>query len=125
MKALQLASEYANGSVVITVAGELDLATRPDLCDYVHHILNIHADTVIIDLAGITFIDACGLSALIVLRRHARDLGTLLLLAEAPPVVLRLIKLTDLEGSFTVISHMGGLRGPLAEPARTEAPVQA
>ncbi|SNT16934.1 anti-anti-sigma factor [Streptosporangium subroseum] len=125
MKALQLASEYANGSVVITVAGELDLATRSDLCDYVHHILNIHADTVIIDLAGVTFIDASGLSALIVLRRHARDLGTPLLLAEAPPVVLRLIKLTDLEGSFTAISRTGGLRGTRAEPARIGAPVQA
>jgi anti-sigma B factor antagonist len=125
MNALQLTSEHANDFVVITVAGELDLATRPDLSAFAQDVIGTRPGTVIIDLAGVTFIDACGLSALIVLRRHARDLGTLLLLAEAPPVVLRLIKLTDLEGSFTVISHMGGLRGPLAEPARTEAPVQA
>jgi anti-sigma B factor antagonist len=133
MKALQLASEHANDSVVITVAGELDLATRPELCAYVHHILDIHSDTVIIDLAEVTFIDACGLSALIILRRHAHDLGTSLLLAEVPPVVLKLLKLTGLESSFVVISHVGAVgrrrlksrdqeRPSRPEPAQAGAP---
>jgi anti-sigma B factor antagonist len=108
--------------VVITVAGELDLATRPDLRAYIHHILDIHSDTVIIDLAGVTFIDACGLSALITLRRRARDLGTPLLLAGAPLVVLRILKLTDLESSFLVVSRMGAVGGPqMRRPGLLEA----
>lgn len=128
MNALQLTSEHANGSVVITVAGELDLATRPELSDRVQNAIDMCPGTVIIDLSGVTFIDACGLSALIAVRRHAREHDTPLLLAGAPPAVLKLLKLTNLEASFTVISR-AETAGPLpslprpAPPTRTGTPL--
>ncbi|MET8050296.1 STAS domain-containing protein [Streptosporangium sp. NPDC005286] len=105
MNALQLTSEHASGFVVITVAGELDLATRQELSDCVQETIDACHETVIIDLSGVTFIDACGLSSLIGIKRYAREHDAPLLLAGAPPVVLRLLKLTHLEASFTVISR--------------------
>ncbi|MFI6451577.1 STAS domain-containing protein [Streptosporangium amethystogenes] len=105
MNALQLTSEHASGFVVITVAGELDLATRPELSDCVQEAIDACHGTVIIDLSGVTFIDACGLSSLIGVKRYAREHHTPLLLAGAPPVVLKLLKLTHLDASFTVISR--------------------
>lgn len=112
MNALQLTSEHANGFVVITVAGELDLATRPDLSAFTQDVVDVRPGTVIIDLAGVTFIDACGLSALIAVKRYAREHDTPLLLAGAPPVVLKLLKLTNLDASFTVISRTGAMSPP-------------
>lgn len=85
MNALQLTSEHASGFVVITVAGELDLATRPELSDCAQEAVDACPGTVIIDLSGVTFIDACGLSALIGIKRYAREHDTPLLLAGAPP----------------------------------------
>ncbi|GAA4205765.1 hypothetical protein GCM10022252_66830 [Streptosporangium oxazolinicum] len=124
MNALQLTSEHASDFVVITVAGELDLATRPDLAAFTRDVIDARPGTVIIDLAGITFIDACGLSALIAVKRHAREQGTPLLLAGAPPVVLKLLRLTNLDASFTVISRSGAMSPP---PGCSEAasPIQA
>ncbi|WP_329090428.1 MULTISPECIES: STAS domain-containing protein [unclassified Streptosporangium] len=112
MNALQLTSEHANDFAVITVAGELDLATRPDLSAFTRDVIDARPGTVIIDLAGVTFIDACGLSALIAVKRHAREQGTPLLLAGAPPVVLKLLRLTNLDASFTVISRSGAMSPP-------------
>ncbi|MEU4536149.1 STAS domain-containing protein [Streptosporangium sp. NPDC023825] len=112
MNALQLTSEHADGFVVITVAGELDLATRPDLSAFTQDVIDVRPGTVIIDLAGVTFIDACGLSALIAVKRYAREHDTPLLLAGAPPVVLKLLKLTNLDASFTVISRTMAMSPP-------------
>ncbi len=124
MNALQLTSEHANGFVVITVAGELDLATRPDLSAFTQDVIDARPGTVIIDLAGVTFIDACGLSALIAVKRYAREHDTPLLLAGAPPVVLKLLKLTNLDASFTVISRTVAM-GPPPDCSEVAPHVQA
>ncbi|GAA2889011.1 hypothetical protein GCM10010517_53090 [Streptosporangium fragile] len=112
MNALHLASERANGSVVITVTGELDLATRPELAAYTRHAIDVDGGTVIVDLSGVTFIDACGLSSLIALKRYAREHDRPLLLAGATPAVLRLLKLTNLDGTFTMVSRPGAVGTP-------------
>ncbi|MBB2909666.1 anti-sigma B factor antagonist [Streptosporangium becharense] len=124
MKALHLVSERANGSVVVTVTGELDLATRPELVAYVRHAVDVDTGTIIIDLSGVTFIDACGLSALIALKRYAREQGRPLLLAGATPPVLRLLKLTNLDGTFTMISRPGAAGAPPVGRANTGPAVQ-
>ncbi|GAA2993203.1 STAS domain-containing protein [Streptosporangium longisporum] len=112
MNALQLTSEHASDFVVITVAGELDLATRPYLLAFAQDIIDTSPGTVVVDLSGVAFIDACGLSALIAIRRHARERGTPLLLAGAPPAVLKLLKLTNLDASFTVVSRSASADPP-------------
>ncbi|MFF5108758.1 STAS domain-containing protein [Streptosporangium sp. NPDC000509] len=125
MNALQLTSEHADGFVVITVAGELDLATRPKLSVFTQDVIDACPGTVIIDLSGVTFIDACGLSALIAIRRHARERDTPLLLAGAPPVVLKLLKLTNLDASFTVVSRSGAMSPPPGCPEAASHPQAA
>ncbi|MFI6506802.1 STAS domain-containing protein [Streptosporangium sp. NPDC050855] len=124
MNALQLTSEHASDFVVITVAGELDLATRPYLFAFAQDIIDTSPGTVVVDLSGVTFIDACGLSALIAIRRHAGERGTPLLLAGAPPAVLKLLKLTNLDASFTVVSRSASA-GPPPGGAQDAPPLRA
>jgi anti-anti-sigma factor len=56
------------GTVVkVTVAGELDIATAPDLNRQLARHL---ADVVVVDLSDVTFIDGCGLHALLDAREN-------------------------------------------------------
>jgi anti-anti-sigma factor len=49
----------------VTVAGELDIATAPDLRRQLARDLADDAVLVVVDLSALTFIDSCGLHALL------------------------------------------------------------
>jgi anti-sigma B factor antagonist len=106
MDALQITTKHMTGSVLVTVSGELDIATKPELIDYVSPILSTRVGMVVLDLSGITFIDAQGLSALLMIERQARLVPTGLLLAGTPPVVLSLLRITRLDKHFHVFPRM-------------------
>jgi anti-anti-sigma factor len=63
------------------------------------------AQTVIVDLAGLAFIDSSGVAAPASAARHAREGGGDLLLAAAQQQVLRVLALTRLAGAFSL--HAG------------------
>lgn len=90
------------GTVVLRVTGELDHETAPDLLDAVTDELAEGAPPaeLVLDLAGVSVCDSSGLSALIVALRRTTAAGTALRLASLPPRLLRVIKVTGLEGHF-------------------------
>jgi anti-sigma B factor antagonist len=65
---LERASSYA----VVTVAGEVDIASSPQLRDAGLEAFGIEPTHVVMDLSGVTFIDSTGLSVLVLMRRRAR-----------------------------------------------------
>ena len=52
------------------------------------------------DLSGLTFCDASGLGVLTRIARHARQAGRQLRLTSARPSLLKLMRLTGLDGVF-------------------------
>ena len=62
---LQVSVQRAGTTVRVVVAGELDLATAPQLREHVSAQLADHAEIIVLDLAGVSFIDSTGLHALI------------------------------------------------------------
>lgn len=83
--------------VVLDLAGELDMATAPRLISAIE----AHADDqVAVDLSDVTFIDSLGLRALINARQTLGDDRIRLVAPEGP--VLRLLKLTKLDQTFSV-----------------------
>ena len=63
---MQFVTRLRPGSLVRTVevAGELDVETGPRLCERSTSLMRAHGPYVALDLAGITFIDCAGVSAL-------------------------------------------------------------
>ena len=100
MAKLRLSSRKHDGIVTVTVAGELDIATTPDLKSYLRQILVAGPGQVIIDFSGVSLIDAAGLGALVILRKRAERQHTALLLADVPASMLRLMILTNLDSHF-------------------------
>jgi anti-sigma B factor antagonist len=104
MHALVVCTARMDGLVIITARGELDMVGKPLLCGQVDEALRAGDGELIIELSGVSFIDAQGLSALVVSRRHATELNRSLTLAGVPAVVRRLLQITRLESGFAMMA---------------------
>jgi anti-sigma B factor antagonist len=89
MFSMELGSEKPRGYAVIALHGELDLVDAPVVAAALG-VVAAHAPRIIVDLAGLEFIDASGVAALSRGRRHARDAGGDLLLV-APRRQVRVV----------------------------------
>jgi STAS domain len=72
---------------------------------------------VIVDLAGLEFIDSSGIAALVRVRRHARDAGGDLLLAAPQRPVLPVLTVTRLTDAFCVQDGVAKASLTTARPA--------
>ncbi|MEU4871660.1 MULTISPECIES: STAS domain-containing protein [Streptomyces] len=59
---------------VITVAGDMDLQTHPELAQAAS-LVPAHCTTLEMDLSGVAFMDSSGLNLLLLLRRRVRAQG--------------------------------------------------
>lgn len=109
---LELTSELAvevavtDRSTVVSVRGEVDVATAPivrgALTEVEARRRGLGTPSVVVDLSGVTFIDACGLGVLVGAARSARGAGHALALRDPSPQVLRLLEMTRLLDVFRV-----------------------
>lgn len=85
-----------DGAVVVSVFGELDLATCPQLRAVLDR-LATEKRTAVVDLAGVAFMDSTGLNLLAQATREARRDGwTFALAPELPDAVARLFEITSM-----------------------------
>ena len=90
----------SNGYQVVSVAGELDIATADQAYSYISEVIDGRAAPVTVDLSGLTFCDASGLGALARLARHAREAGRQLMLTSVRPPVMKIMRITGLDRAF-------------------------
>lgn len=85
--------------LIVPVAGELDICTVPQLRARVEGMLAAGVP-VALDVTGLTFIDACGLTGLLTLEASAAAHGRPLLVAGHSPALERVLVLTGMPGRF-------------------------
>jgi len=94
----------SNGCAVITVAGELDLATAPQLLEAIEEVGSSAPPRVVVNLLATSFIDSTGLTTL--LRAHKRfesDNRSFALICGPENIeVLRVMDLMGFDEVFTV-----------------------
>jgi anti-anti-sigma factor len=84
------------------VIGEVDLATAAALRERLLAVLHGPAPAVLdVDLAGVTFLDCTGVSALVAVRNAAVYAGRHVRVAHPQPIVRRVLDLTGLLGVLT------------------------
>lgn len=89
-----------DGNQVISVTGELDIATAEKAYSYISGIIDSRPTPVSVDLSGLTFCDASGLGVLAKIAKHARQAGRQLRLTSARPPLLKIMRITGLDGVF-------------------------
>ena len=89
-----------DGNQIVSVAGELDIATAEQAYIYISDVIDAWPMPVSVDLSGLTFCDASGLGVLARIARHARAAGRQLRLVAARPSLLKIMRITGLDRSF-------------------------
>ncbi|HEX2744241.1 MAG TPA: STAS domain-containing protein [Streptosporangiaceae bacterium] len=89
-----------DGNQVVSVTGELDIATADQAYAYISEVIDSWPTVVSVDLSGLTFCDASGLGVLAKIARHARQAGRQFRLTSARPSLLKIMRLTGLDGVF-------------------------
>ena len=92
----------SDGSVVVAVEGELDLATAPQLRDRLVALSGEGQTRVVLDLSRLQFIDSTGLSVLVMARNRSRVDGGAILIRHPSPAVLRILEITGLVSVFSI-----------------------
>jgi anti-sigma B factor antagonist len=110
-----------DGVCVVTPAGEIDLASAPQLKSSLVGLLDEGYTRFVLDLSEVRYLDSTGLGVLIAFSRRLTDDGQIVL-AQAPDPVLGLLELTGLDARFQTfesVEHgLAQVRGdePLAQP---------
>lgn len=84
---------------VVRASGELDLHGAPAMQDALEQVSELGGPEIVIDLAGVTFMDSTGLRELL---RVASD-GRQVVLREVPHQVRLLLELAGVESLFTIV----------------------
>jgi anti-sigma B factor antagonist len=91
----------SDGEVLITADGEIDLHTEPLLREALFTALaHDSAHTVLVDMAGVTFLDSTGINALVHAHRAATGSNRTVRLCNPQPLVTRVLRITGLEQMF-------------------------
>jgi anti-sigma B factor antagonist len=97
---LRVTADRRPGGVSVRLTGEMDIATAPQLVATMRSLSRLDLQHVWLDLAGLTFIDASGLAALVKARMLVDLRGGRLTLHGVRPLVHRLLAITDLSRVF-------------------------
>jgi len=100
----------ADGYQVVSVTGELDIATAEQAYAYISEIIDGRPAPVSVDLSGLTFCDASGLGVLARIARHARQAGRQLRLTSVRPSVMKIMRITGLDRAFPELLPSAAVR---------------
>ncbi len=90
-------------STVITVSGELDLASSPALQEELDRVAASESQLLIIDLRDLDFMDSTGLSVLVRAHQRIEEQGRQLAMVKGPQQVQRLLNLTGVADRLRLI----------------------
>ncbi|MFK3981651.1 STAS domain-containing protein [Micromonospora sp. NPDC050397] len=93
---LTVQTEQRGDVVVVAVAGELDMATAPQLQDEITDLLDRGNTRLVFDLTELTFCDSTGLSVFVRAKNSSDEAGGVVRLAAPQRGVLRILEVSGL-----------------------------
>jgi anti-sigma B factor antagonist len=122
MCSVDLVTRESDGQVVVVLRGELDVADAVRVVAELTAVAARERD-VVIDLAGLEFIDSSGVAALVRARSNTRHAGGDLLLAAPRQQVLRVLALTRVIDVFSIHADVDEAARSVRRSRPTAAPV--
>ena len=122
----QTAADHRTGIEILSAPQELDLVTSDGLVEQGRAAVAQHARLLLLDLTGLSFCDARGLSALVWIANHADAAGCRYGLVAPQPPVAKLLRITGLnarmpafatiEDALAHVTPMAGVQGAARSP---------
>ncbi len=123
MFSVDLSTREFSGHVVVALDGELDLVDAAGVAAALVTVATREPE-IIVDLAGLEFIDSSGVAALARGRKLARHAGGDLLLAAPRQQVLRVLAITRLVDEFSVHASVEDAADSAGRARRVVVPIQ-
>jgi anti-anti-sigma factor len=86
----------ASGAVQLTVSGELDIASAPELEAALSQLVAGPHDVLVLDLTGLSFVDCAGMRPIRAARRTLEARGGRVVVRHPTPIVERALRLGGL-----------------------------
>jgi anti-sigma B factor antagonist len=102
--ALEVETKQIDSTSLISVTGEVDLYTSPELRSAIMDAVPGAAATVAVDLSGVRYMDSSGVATLVEGLRRSRDLDKAFKLVAPSTAVMKVLELAKLDSVFEVIS---------------------
>jgi anti-sigma B factor antagonist len=87
---------------VVSVVGEIDSATAPELRDGLHEAIAAGPSLLVVDLLQVTFIDSSALGVLIEASKRSETEKQLMRIVVSEPRILKVFKITGLTEIFAI-----------------------
>ena len=102
----EIAEKRIDSVSVVTVTGEIDVATAPDLRECLLAQEADRVSAIVVDLTGVSFIDSTALGVLVGAYRRQEDAGGALKLVVTESRILKVLEITDLASVFPVFANV-------------------
>lgn len=102
-------SKLPSGWQCISVSGEIDLATVPELESAIDSVFASDSHPLVVDLTESSFMDSTGLKALVMANRKFDEKGRPFAIAVSGGPVSRLIDLSGVESSIRIVESTDDL----------------
>ena len=100
-------AQLEDGTPVVSVMGDVDLATAPLLERTLVEVTEAGKGEVVVDLTGCSFLDAGGLRALVATRSRLKSSDRSLALVLSNPSVMRIFQITHFDEWFEIYPSLG------------------
>lgn len=97
-----VAQHEVGGFPVVSVNGEIDVYSAPQLKDALTELIGAGRPAVVVDLTEVGFLDSTGLGALVSARTSATDADIRLPVVSDRDRILKLFRITGLDGVFEI-----------------------
>jgi len=91
---------------LVTVRGEIDVATAPQLRECLHNVIAQGEGSIVLDLLGVTFLDSTALGVLVGALKRCRESGGELYVVVADPRIVKIFEITGLTSVFTIVDSL-------------------
>ncbi|WP_190394409.1 STAS domain-containing protein [Nocardiopsis quinghaiensis] len=99
---LKISSRSQEDVAVVTVGGEVDLYTAPQLRSELVEALDDGARRLLVDMSRVEFCDSTGISVLLSAMKRSRDKGGDLEIVAPRPAVTKVLEVTGLDEVFVI-----------------------
>ena len=102
---MQLRTEVVDiaGWAVVSLFGELDVATAPDMKERLVDLVNEGRSRIVLDLGGVDFLDSTGLGMIVSALKRARTHGGDLRIVCTESRITRLFEITGLDKAIPLL----------------------